>query len=244
MQIPYDLSTHSASKHGCCCVILPHTRCCAVPAILLLTIGYAWIAPNLGGDAARNLGDLLGIGIILYIALWQMQFICNRFGSDAGRAATLLSLPIHRAQLLAIKNSLLFTLMFGLDGVIVTGFATVAGNPRLIPTLLLALPAVLMPLTALGNIVSVLAPFPLPRKTERYEREPERSLLFVYVAVGIGTWLLFLPMQWLWNTWNVAGYLLGMVYVAALYAASVGIVARLLTPTRERRLIALLDGTK
>jgi hypothetical protein len=214
------------------------------PASLLLTIGYAWIAPNLGRDAVRNLADLLGMGITLYLAIWQIQFVCNRFGSEAGSAATLFSLPRERWRILLTKNVALFALLFVLDGAVASGFAMIAGNPRLIPTLVLALVPVLILLTALGNLVSVLSPFPLPRKTERFEREPDRSLLFVYGLVGTGTWLLFLPVLMLGDKWGVTGYALGGAYVAGLYAASVGLAAKLLSPAHEQRLIALLDGVK
>ncbi|MBC8138518.1 MAG: hypothetical protein H8F28_21770 [Fibrella sp.] len=214
------------------------------PASLLLTVGYAWIAPNLGSDSVRTLADLLGMGATLYIATWQTQFVCNRFGSESGCAATLFSLTPTRWRILVTKNLALLALLFILDGTIVGGFALVAGNPRLVPTLLVGLLPVLILFTALGNLVSVWTPFPLARRTERFEWEPERSLMFVYVLVGIGTHLLFLPVLMLGQAWGTAGYLLGAAYVVTVYAASVGFAARLLTPARERRLVTLLDGVK
>ena len=214
------------------------------PASLLLFIGYAWLAPNLGSDSVRNLADLLGMGMTLYLVIWQMQFVCNRFGSEAGSAATLFSLPQERWRILLVKNATLFALLFFVDGTVVSGFAFIAGNPLLIPMLLLALLPVLALLTALGNLVSVLAPFPLARKTERFEMEPERSLLFVYVVVGIGTWLLFLPVLMLGQKWGGAGYVCGAAYVASIYTVSVWFSARLLSPVREQRLITFLDRVK
>lgn len=214
------------------------------PASLLLTIGYAWIAPNLGPDAVRNLADLLGMGVTMYLAVWQTQFLCNRFGSEAGSTATLFSLPRERWRVLLTKNVTLLALLFLLDGTVLAGFAFVAGSPRLISTLLLGLIPVLTIFTALGNVVSVLLPFPLPRKTERFEREPERSLMFVYGLVGVGTWLLFSPVLLLGQKWGIVGYAVGGIYVLALYTASVWIAARLLSPLREQRLITLLDGVK
>lgn len=220
-----------------------HTRLRG-PASLLLTIGYAWIAPNLGRDAVRNLADLLGMGITLYLAIWQIQFVCNRFGSEAGSAATLFSLPRERWRILLAKNLALFALLFVLDGAALSGFAVIAGNPSLIPTLLFALVPILALLTALGNVISVLSPFPLPRKMERFEREPERSLLFVYGVIAVGTWLLFLPVLMLGERWGVMGYGLGAGYVIGIYAASVALVTKLLSPAHEQRLISLLDGVK
>ncbi|MBC7808799.1 MAG: hypothetical protein H7145_21915 [Akkermansiaceae bacterium] len=214
------------------------------PASLLLAIAYAWIAPNLGPDAVRNLSDLLGMGLTLYILAWQTQFVCNRFGSEAGCAATLFSLPRDRWRILFTKNLVLFASLFVFDGVVLSGFALVAGNPRFIPTLLVGLVPVLILFTALGNLASVGAVFPIARKKERFEREPERVLLFLYIAIFIGTCLLFLPVLTLGTAWGIAGYALGVVYVAALYAASVWITARRLTPAHEQKLISQLDGVK
>ncbi len=214
------------------------------PATLLLAVFFAWLAPNSGDDAVGNLVDLVGMGAALYATLWQVQLCCNRFGNDAVRAGTLFSLPSPRWRLIAAKNAALLPFLLVLDGVVVAGVASLSGNPRLIPTLLVGLVAVLVPLAALGNVVSVLAPFPLRRGRGRFEREPERSLAFVYCAVGVGTWLLLLPTLAMASAWGAVGYLAGGAYVTGLYAASVWLAVWLLNPARERRLVALLDGTK
>lgn len=213
------------------------------PATLLLTFAFAWIAPNLGTDAARNLTDLLGMGSILYLLIWQMQFLCNRFGSDAGTAATLFTLPMARHQLLIAKNTSLLLLLLVVDGIGVTILTLIARAAHLIPLLLCSLLPLLILATALGNIVSVLIPFPIRRRGEKQEREPDRSLTFVYALIGGGAWMLFLPVIGSIHAFGaISGGLLGAGYCAGLYAASIAITARLLTPQRERRMIAALDG--
>jgi len=219
------------------------------PASLLLTVAVAWMAPDLGADALRNMWDLVGMGAILYAVLWQVQLLCNRFGNDAGTGTLLLGLPVPRARLIAGRNLALGALLLLLDIPVATGLCLVAQKPHLIPVFVGWLPPILLALTAFGNVVSVVSAFPIPKRGTRFSREPERSLMFVYVALGFAVWAAAVaPVSALLSTGRamaggegiVAALVPAALWLIAFYAACLHLSARLLG-AREPEIIRRLD---
>jgi|GEM_PF-2756634 hypothetical protein len=208
------------------------------PASLLLAVFLAWIAPDLGADSVRNMWDLLGMGVMLYAALWQVQLLCDRFGNEAGTARLLLGFPVARTHLIAGRNLALGGLLLLVDGLVIAGLCLVAEKPHLIVPFLLWLPATVVALTAAGNVVSVMAPFPIAKRGEKFEWEPEKSLAFLYVLLGLSVWALLWPLTLL-PLW--AQPLAGAAVLAALYAGSLFLAARVLA-RREPQIIRMLDG--
>jgi len=218
------------------------------PAALLFAVFFGWMAPNLDPRFPyENMRDLSGMGGLLYVLLWQMQLLINRFGNEAGTAGLLFSFPTPRARMLLGRNLALGGLLLIVDGGLVALLCAVAGAPRLILPMLLWLPAILLVLTALGNVVSAVSPFPIRKRGERFSAEPERSLAFLYVLVGFGAWALLWPLGWTLFAAQAAGpaaaacvALLGGVYVVGFYAATLPVAARLIG-RREARTIRILD---
>lgn len=212
------------------------------PATLLLTVFFGWMAPNLDPRFPyENMRDLAGMGGLLYVALWQMQLLTDRFGNEAGTASLLFSTPAPRARLLMGRNLALGALLLAVDGALVALMCASARAPHRIGPMLLWLPAVLAVLTAAGNVVSVLSPFPIPKKGERFAAEPDRSLMFLYPLLGAGAWLALWPARALLAALPApAAWLLVFAYAAGLYALSPYVAARLLAG-RELRLVRILD---
>jgi hypothetical protein len=97
-------------------------------------------------------------------------------------------------------------------------------------------------MTALGNVASVCLPFPIRRRGERHQAEPERSVALLYVALGFATAALLWPVHYLADrlSWWVAGPV-ASACLSGLYLGSLRLSERLLL-RRERRLARLLDG--
>lgn len=221
------------------------------PAALVFLFFFAWIAPNRGDDPVRTLWDMLGMGSILYGALWQIQLLCNRFGNEAGTAALLLRFPVSRARLMVGKNLALAALLLLVNGTMGALLCLLIAAPRLIfPVMGWVLISVVL-LTISGNLLSVLYPFPIapPQRQKGFPFEPERSVAFLYVLIAVGIWaVLSLTAQGL-NAARAAGPALTLGFfilcgglLAALYAASVALSARLLC-RNELLLIQRLDAT-
>jgi hypothetical protein len=212
------------------------------PAMLLLICFFGWISPNLGNDPFLNLRDLLGMGGLLYILLWQVQLLCNRFGNEAGTAQLLFGFPTPRRYLLAGRNFSLAALLIPLDGALVIGLCVSAHAAHFIGPLLGWGAMALVVVTALGNVASACLPFPIRRQGERYQAEPERSVAFVYVALGFATAALLWPVHYLADrlSWWVASPL-ATLYLSGMYLGCLHLAEWLLAQ-RERRLARLLDG--
>lgn len=217
------------------------------PAVLLLLLVLAWMQPNLGSDAIRNAGDLLGIGALLYFALWQLQWLTNRLGTDNhGRAAMLLRFPAGRAGLLAGKNLALGGVLLVLDTAALALLCLVAAHApfalfaRLVGWLL----CTLVVLSALGNLVSVWRPFALTGRAEGTDGAmatgPDRSLAWVYVGVGLATTALLQPVAALLRMGGALALPGVFAYLAAVYLACLQIAAATLV-RREARIVRQLE---
>ena len=221
------------------------------PASLLLLFAFAWIHPDLGPDAGRNVRDLMSLGALFYAALWQMQWLCDRLGGDGGPSALmLLRYPTPRPLLLAGKNMALGVLLLGLDATILTVLCAWAqAAPALLGAMLGWLVPTLIVATALGNLVSVWRPFPLDRRESVHGPEPDRSLAFVYIGIGLATAGLLVPVRWLlaWGA-HVAGPGIGglitapliLVYLSGVYLLCLRVAARALA-RREMRILRYLE---
>lgn len=218
------------------------------PANLLLLFAFAWIQPNLGQDAERNVRDLLSLGALFYVVLWQMQWLCNRLGGDGGAAALmLLRYPAPRPLLLAGKNFALGILLLGVDG---TGLALFCAWAHAAPGLLVTLLGWLIPtlivLSALGNLVSVWQPFPLAGRVTGNSAEPDRSLALVYVGVGLATTALLVPVRQLLALAGPGGggpwlaFPLIVIYLGGVYGLCLHAAARTLA-RRETRILRRLE---
>jgi hypothetical protein len=218
------------------------------PAALLFAVFFGWMAPNLDPRFPyENMRDLSGMGGLLYVLLWQMQLLTDRFGNDAGTAGLLFSFPAPRVRMLLGRNIALGGLLLLVDGCLMALMCAVAGAPRSILPMLLWLPAILLVLTALGNVVSAMSPFPIRKRGERFSAEPDRSLAFLYVLVGVATWALLWPLGWAVSSAQAAGPLAGRrrgssrrrLRHRALRRDS--LVAARLLGRREARTVRILD---
>lgn len=218
------------------------------PASLLLTVFYAWLAQGgLSYNFGKDLWDLTGMGVILYALVWQVQLLCNRFGNESGTTAPLLSLPVPRIRLLLGKNLALGGLLLLFDGFFITGLCVQAQAFRASGPFLAWLPAVLITATAIGNVLTPLAPFPLRKRQEGFQPEPERSIAFLYVLVALATWGLLVPIARMLSYAQPYGIaatfgvvLVGAAYLGTLYTLSLLLSSRLLV-RRELTMIRLLD---
>jgi hypothetical protein len=209
-----------------------------LPAQMVLGIFFGWITPNLGNDALLNARDLCEMGSLLYFLVWQIQFMTNRLGNEAGTAALLLGFPFSRQQLLLVRNATLLTLLIPLDCGLASVVCLLLHAPGAIPSVLWGTLVILVLTTAVGNVISVLYPYPIPRRTEGFFAEPDRSLLFLYILLGVGIGGIF------WSDSLLPGVLgipLLLLFTALVYMLSIRIGGKLLL-TRETTVIARLDG--
>jgi len=206
------------------------------PASLLLLGVFAFLTPDMGRNPIYNLEEFLAIGTLLYIALWQMQFLCNRFGNEAGTGALLFGFSIPRIRLLLGKNIALFGLLLVIDSPLLVGMAYVAEVPENIGLFLKWLPLILLTLTSLGNIVSVLHPFAILKQERHGGKEPPDMLAGAYILVGGATFVLLTPIAVLLPYgipgWIGAGAVMSGLYIASLYSSN-ALLAR-----REYNMIA------
>jgi hypothetical protein len=194
------------------------------PAALVLLGVLAFVAPDMGKYPVYSLKSLLGLGGILYNILWQIQLLCNRFGTEAGTATMLLSLSAPRWMLLLGKNLSLFLLLIGLDSIALAALCVVGEASANIPRFLLWLPLTLVVLTALGNIVSVALPFPIVRKEDATQKDAPEGLAFGYGCIGTAAGVLLIPAARLFS-YGVWGVTVGLTYVLLLYVSSLWIAS-------------------
>ena len=197
------------------------------PASLLLLSVFAFLAPDMGRNPLYNLKEFLGVGALLYVTLWQLQLLCNRFGNEAGTGALLFGLSVSRLRLLLGKNVALGALLLALDAPAVAALTLVADAQSSIPTFLLWLFPILLVLTSLGNLTSVLVPFGIARTDRLAGTEPPDSLVGIYLLVIAATVLLLVPVGLL-SANGLPGVIVALVYLTALYTASLAFASRLL----------------
>lgn len=211
------------------------------PASLLLLSVFAFLSPDMSRNSVYNLEEFVGIGALLYSFLWQVQFLCNRFGNEAGTGALLFGFSLPRLRLLLGKNSALLLLLLCLDSAAAVGLSYIADASDHLPLFLLWLPLILLVLTSLGNVVSALHPFAIARQDRRAGIEPPDNLAWIYVFVGCITGVLLMPVAYLLVR-GLPGLAGAAVYLSALYALSLLATTRLLAKN-EHRMIAALDNT-
>lgn len=214
------------------------------PASVLLLCVFAFLSPDMSRNPVYNLKEFLGVGALLYNALWQMQLLCNRFGNEAGTGTLLFGFSVPRRMLLLGKNVALLLLLLCLDGPAIAGLCVVAGFPGHIPRFMLWLPLILAVLTSLGNLFSILRPFAIAPAGKRGGMEPPESLSAGYIAVGCVSALLLVPVSRLLSLeqpFEPIGVVGAISYVAGLYALSLYGTSVLLAK-REYQIIAALDG--
>jgi hypothetical protein len=214
------------------------------PALSLLFACYLWIFPNLGNDALGNARDMSAMGAMLYLLFWQLQLLGNRFGTECGTAALLFGFPMDRRRMLLGRNLTLLALAGPLDAAVIAVACWQAHVGVSVSLQLIAwIPPVLLLFTALGNLTSVMAPFPLTAGGESLPREPDLSVAGHYLAsiaaaagLILGSVMLAKPLSGDFGAPTVAA-----VLSAAVYAATLPGAARLLV-RREHRLVRILDG--
>ena len=211
------------------------------PASLLLLGVFAFLSPDMSRDPVYNVKEFLGVGTLLYSLLWQIQFLCNRFGNEAGTGALLFGFSLSRARLIVGKNCALLLLLLCLDGAATVGLSTVADASGHLALFLLWLPPILVVLTALGNVASVQYPFVIARRHRNAGTEPPDNLAWIYLFVGCGAGVLLIPVAYL-LAHGTLGLIGTALYLGALYSLSVTVTTKLLA-RNEHRMIAALDST-
>ena len=214
------------------------------PAMLFLTILLSLIMANGSDEPITNLRDLVTIAALLYAILCQIQLLCNRFGNEGNAARFLFALPTPRLFLFLGKNLALLGLLLPLDGVLV-GLACLSAHARapLTAAVLSGVGAALIVLTALGNLLSVAAPFPIARRDDRFHVEPDRLLLFAYgIVIAMAALAPVYTFQWFkgWMPAPAAGAV-ALILLGVLYSGSVLLAERLLM-RNERRILRALEG--
>jgi hypothetical protein len=209
-----------------------------LPAQLILGIFFGWIAPNLGQDALLNARDLMGMGALIYFILWQVQLLTNRLGSEAGTAALLFGFPFDRTLMLLIRNVTLLAVLLPLDGALVSGIVLQLHAGQLLLPGIGITAIVLLLLTTIGNLVSVLYPYPIARRREGFFAEPDRSLIFLFAVIGAAIAGVF----WCVNLLSepVRPWFL-LLFTGAVYGISLRFCGTLLA-RQEQAIIARLDG--
>lgn len=211
------------------------------PAALLLVGTMAFLAPDMHAkDPVYNLKELLGLAGVLYNVLWQIQLLCNRFGSENQTATLLFSLSVPRWMLIVGKNFALLAALLVLDSAALSGLMLVAERTQFLGTALLILALVLPMLTAIGNIFSVVAPFCIARSEAGRSLAVPDTLSVGYILAGVCSGFL------VWLIWprlsaGIPGWCGVALLWAALYSGSV-YAAALILRRSEARLIARLDG--
>ena len=209
------------------------------PAAMVLLGVLGFLSPDMGKDPVYSFKELLGLGGVLYTVLWQMQLLCNRFGSESGTAALLFSLSIPRWRMLLGKNLALFLLLLMLDSVALAALCVVAEAPQNIPSFLLWQCLALIVITALGNIVSVLQPFSIARHDSRNREDASDGLAAAYVGIGVGAGLLLWPVAGIVGS-GPWGAVMGFGYALLLYGVSL-CAATVMLKRNERIMVARLD---
>jgi hypothetical protein len=95
-------------------------------------------------------------------------------------------------------------------------------------------------LTALGNISSILLPFPIQHRGEKFTGEPSQQTVWLYVGGSLLTALLLFPVGWFLK-YGMHGWILAGGYMSTLYMASLWIAERLWRQ-RQQEIIGILDG--
>ena len=209
------------------------------PAAIILLGVLGFLAPDMGRDPVYSLKELLGLGGVIYTVLWQVQLLCNRFGTENGTAAMLFSLSVPRWLLLLGKNLSLLMLLLSLDAAAFSGLLVVSEAPDNIPPFLMWMALALIVLTAIGNILSVAFPFAIARSDSESKGDAPEGLAFGYVCAGVATGLLLVPVAAL----NARGWPFAITagaFIFALYCLSVWLASGQIRK-HERRMIALLD---
>ena len=212
------------------------------PAAMVLIGVLGFLVPDMGRDPVYSVKELLGLGGVLYNVLWQMQLLCNRFGSESGTATALFSLSIPRWRLVLGKNVALLAVLLALDSIALAALCVVAEAPDNILPFLGWLALALVVLTALGNIVSVLAPFSISRHDSRNRTDAPDGLAFAYVCIGVAAGLLLWPVAAVAGR-GVPGAIAAAAYALALYSISVFAAAYVLRGN-ERQILARLDRSR
>jgi hypothetical protein len=210
------------------------------PAAILLLGVLGFLAPDMSKEGPDYcFKELLGLGGVFFNVLWQMQLLCNRFGSEAGTAATLFSLSIPRWRMLLGKNLALLALLLLLDSAALAALCFVSEAPQNIPSFLLWQSLALIVITGLGNIVSVIQPFAIARNDSRSRKDAPDGLSAVYVGVGTGAGFLLWPVAGIVGS-GLWGIMCGLAYALLLYGLLLCVAAAILK-RNERMLIARLD---
>lgn len=209
------------------------------PAAMVLLGVLAFLAPDMGKDPVYSIKELLGLGGVLYTVLWQIQLLCNRFGSESGTATLLFSLSLPKTRLLLGKNLALLLLLLLLDSITLSALCVVSEAPGNIPAFLVRQALALIVITGIGNIVSILQPFSIARHDSRNKEDAPDGLAAAYVGVGVGAGLLLWPVAGMVGS-GPLGVAAGFGYALLLYAALLPASAAMLR-RYERTAIARLD---
>ena len=209
------------------------------PAAMVLLGVLAFLASDMGKDPVYSIKELLGLGGVLYTVLWQIQLLCNRFGSESGTATLLFSLSIPKARLLLGKNLALLMLLLLLDSITLAALCVVSEAPGNIPAFLVWQALALIVITGIGNIVSIVQPFSIARHDSRNKEDAPDGLAAAYVAIGVATGFLLWPVTGMVGS-GPLGVAAGFGYALLLYGILLPASAAMLR-RYERTVIARLD---
>ncbi len=219
----------------------PHTYLkLSEPAGLILMCFMGLLAPDMGKDPVYNLKELLGIGGICFNLIWQLQLICNRFGSESGTATFLFSASVPRSHLMLGKNIALFILLILIDSAAIPGLLFVAEASQNTLAFLLWLPIALIILTSFGNLLSIEQPYAISRRIGTPKRSLPDVLGFAYLLVGVATGTLIWGLQILIARFGAVGWLGSVSVVISLYCGSLILSVKRLQ-SREGSFIGQLD---
>ncbi len=154
---------------------------------------FAVLTPPDGpGDAL----GFLGTGLLAWAGVWMAQLACNQLGPDFTAGALLLSFPIPRWRLLLAKNLALGLVLLPLIGGILLLYGLAARLPFSRTVLFMGLSSLwAMTLLGLGNILSVLAPYPLIFRRGSESTDAGASQLLGLVQIFVAALALILVLQ-------------------------------------------------
>jgi ABC-2 type transport system permease protein len=206
-----------------------------IGVVVLATVGSLRL---LGSEYAPYLGTMMAGFLVLGL-------VPNQFGFDGGSFWGYVTLSRDPTEILKGKNLALggFVLACALVGAVAG--AAIGGTPAHLPVAVLAAAAVILLWLAVGNVTSILGPFPLP-EGNLFAARGTTGEAFVATMVGLGVaGVLHGPVVvgvglTVWRSgpgWGTLSALLAVAYAAGVYLVGM----RVAGPLLERRVLRVLD---
>ena len=190
---------------------------------VMVLVGVLALYPT---NAPRVLWDsIIGTSTVFYLLFWLLERACNQWGTESAAGRLLWSFPGERWRWVLGKNLALLPLLGGCVGFALLEYGLIAHPPaHAVAGYFRTGGLWILGLLALGNLVSLLLPFPMLGKAAQSNAGQDFTTGILYVIVAVA-----------------AAYLTAELWLAPLaWAASVPLAGRLLQ-RREPQVIEALE---